>query len=288
MVALPSLTAIRAFETSARCGSFALAAKELGVTPAAVSLQVKALEGELGRHLFLRQGNRILLTDAGRAIYPRLASAFKELAEAVGPVDRGRGRLVVSVLPMLGPWVASRLAGHFGALEIRLAPDPVSLTKGEADVRVTYGGHLYPDHRVIVLDTDRMLPVGLHGSLALQDLPPERFIHVDWGPVYGSLPGWSDWFAARRDPPPPPGLGWRVNEPGIALVLARERQGVALVPGHLVAGSGLSVLGEPLPLPLPNVLVMLQARAQSRRLARVAALLGGHGVPDATGFLPLL
>ena len=72
---LPSLTAIRAFETAARRGSFSLAAHELGVTPAAVSLQVKSLEAELGRQLFLQQGYRILLTDAGRAIYPRLASA---------------------------------------------------------------------------------------------------------------------------------------------------------------------------------------------------------------------
>ncbi|MBL9053186.1 MAG: LysR family transcriptional regulator [Tabrizicola sp.] len=297
MPALPSLTAIRSFETAARCGSFSLAARELGVTAAAVSLQVKALESELGRQLFLRQGNRILLTDAGRAIYPRLANAFKELAEAVGPVDQGRGRLVVSVLPMLGSWVAERLADHGDQVEIRLAEDPVSLIKGEADLRVTYGGHLYPDHRVLALGIDRMLPCGLPGC-ALDGLPPDRFIHMDWGAGYGSLPGWAEWCAAQGMPTPDPGLGWRVNDAGLALVLLRRAAGVALLPERVLGASGLVALGEGLPMPLPNVLVMLQARAASRKLASVAAVLGAVAQPEAylnpvslqaeTGFSALL
>lgn len=271
---LPSLTAIRAFETAARRGSFSLAAIELGVTPAAVSLQVKSLEAELGRRLFLRQGNRILLTDAGRAIYPRLASAFKDLAEAVGPVDQARGRLVISVLPMLGQWVAARLASHDGALDIRFADDPVSLIKGEADLRVTYGGHLYPDHRVTGLGTDAMMPIGLSGTVGPTDQPPERFIHVDWGPGYGSLPGWMEWFADQSLPAPDPWLGWRVNDAGLALSMVRNGQGVALLPEKMIENSGVAVLGKSMPLPLPNVIVMLQARAHSRRLARIVTLLG--------------
>ena len=276
MRGLPSLTAIRAFEAAARCGSFALAARELGVTAAAVSLQVKALESDLGRRLFLRQGNRILLTDAGRAVYPKLASAFKDLAEAFGPMDRRRGRLVVSVLPLLGAWVASRLTGQDDALEIRLADDPVSLIKGEADLRVTYGGHLYPDHRVMALGTGRMLPVGLEGAV-LHDLPPRRFIHMDWGAGYGSVPGWSDWCAAQGLPAPDPNLGWRVNDLALALALVRRQAGVALLPDHAIAGEAVVALGEGVPLPLPNVLVILQARAGSRRLARLAEALGARG-----------
>ncbi|CAN1490253.1 LysR Transcriptional regulator [Paracoccaceae bacterium] len=273
---LPSLTAIRAFETAARRGSFSLAASELGVTPAAVSLQVKSLEAELGRRLFLRQGNRILLTDAGRAIYPRLASAFKDLAEAVGPVDQARGRLVISVLPMLGPWVAARLAGHDGALEIRLADDPVSLIKGAADLRVTYGGHLYPDHRVMALGVDQMLPLGLPGTTEPRLLPPESFIHMDWGPGYGSLPGWTEWFAAHSLPAPDPGLGWRVNDPMLALALLRAGRGIALLPQNVMGNTDVSVLGRKLLLPMPNVVVMLQARAQNRKIAQIVTLLGAE------------
>jgi len=278
MSALPSLTALRAFEVAARRGSFSLAAAELGVTAAAVSLQVKALEAELGRRLFLRQGNRILLTDAGRTMYPHLELAFRELSEAAGLVATQQGRPVVSVLPMLAPWVSAQLAGQAEALELRIEDDPVALTKGAADLRVTYGGQLYPDHRVITLGQDRMVPVAGQGAPAPQDAPADRFIHIDWGPGYGSLPGWAQWFAARGLPPPDPGAGWRVNAAGLAQDLARRGCGLALLPERAVQdAAGLQILTEaPMPLALPHVAVMLQARVQSRALIRIIGLLGGQ------------
>ena len=51
---LPSLNALKAFESSARQESFTKAAQELCVTQGAVSQQVKALEDELGVRLFRR------------------------------------------------------------------------------------------------------------------------------------------------------------------------------------------------------------------------------------------
>ena len=55
---LPPLAAIRAFEAAARNESFTAAAAELGLTQAAVSYQVKALEERLGAPLFLRERGR--------------------------------------------------------------------------------------------------------------------------------------------------------------------------------------------------------------------------------------
>ncbi|MHA7918228.1 LysR family transcriptional regulator, partial [Alloalcanivorax xenomutans] len=51
---LPPLAALAYFEVAARTRSFAAAAKELSVTPAAVSHQIKALEEQLGVALFIR------------------------------------------------------------------------------------------------------------------------------------------------------------------------------------------------------------------------------------------
>ena len=51
---LPPLTALRAFEAAARHMSFAKAADELNVTPAALSYQIKALEADLGQPVFRR------------------------------------------------------------------------------------------------------------------------------------------------------------------------------------------------------------------------------------------
>ena len=52
---LPPLIALRAFEAAARHGSFARAAEELSITPAAVSQQVRYLEGRLDVRLFTRR-----------------------------------------------------------------------------------------------------------------------------------------------------------------------------------------------------------------------------------------
>ena len=48
---LPPLTALRAFEAAARHMSFAMAAAELNVTPAALSFQIKSLEDHLGQQI---------------------------------------------------------------------------------------------------------------------------------------------------------------------------------------------------------------------------------------------
>lgn len=69
---LPPLNALRAFEAAARGGGFTAAARELGVTPAAVSQHVAALEAHLGVKLFRRLPRGLQLTDAGRAYLPGL------------------------------------------------------------------------------------------------------------------------------------------------------------------------------------------------------------------------
>jgi LysR family glycine cleavage system transcriptional activator len=67
---LPPLTALRAFDAAARHMSFAKAAAELNVTPAALSFQIKNLEEHLGTPVFHRLNRAVELTDAGRALAP--------------------------------------------------------------------------------------------------------------------------------------------------------------------------------------------------------------------------
>ncbi|MGK9338413.1 LysR family transcriptional regulator [Sinorhizobium meliloti] len=81
-----SLNAIRVFATVARTGSLTAAGAELGVTPGAVSHQVKKLEDELGVSFFRRGNNSVSLTDAGERFY-------QEVAPAVGLIERSAGAL---------------------------------------------------------------------------------------------------------------------------------------------------------------------------------------------------
>jgi LysR family transcriptional regulator, glycine cleavage system transcriptional activator len=131
---LPFLNGARAFEAAARTGSFASAAAELNVTPAAVSRMVKLLEERLGIPLFQRQANRLTLTPAGRAYQGGLTQIFDALANLTNQVTALANPYVLTV--GVGPtfairWLIPRLAS-FRKLEPAI------------DVRITTGGAAAP------------------------------------------------------------------------------------------------------------------------------------------------
>src|SRR3954468_11860121 len=102
------LNARRAFEAIARHMSFARAADELHVTPAALSHQIKGLEGPLGMPLFTRRTRASELTEAGRLIYPGLQSGLETVRNAIRQLERTRERnvLVISATPgLVAKWL---------------------------------------------------------------------------------------------------------------------------------------------------------------------------------------
>lgn len=130
----PSLNRLRAFESAARLGSFAAAAAELNVTPAAVSQKVRLLEGSLGFKLFRRHANNLELTDQGRAYQPGLHDAFEAIARLTDQVRAMRAGpvLTVGVPPALAlNWLIPRL------------PDFNKL-HADTEVRVATGGLMNP------------------------------------------------------------------------------------------------------------------------------------------------
>ena len=282
------LNALRAFEVAARAGSFTAAGAELGVTAAAVSQQVKALEGLVGKRLFDRQGNRILLTDAGRAVYPRLEVAFSDLSAVVADLGAVQGArpFVLSALPSLADlWLMPQLAamGFAAAVEVRVEGDPAVFGRGGADLRVTYGAQLYPDHRVIPLFRDHLVAVAAPGLCDGGDLgavPDARLIHTDWGPDYLRQPSWRAWFAAKgSERRPDPAQGLHVGLTSLAVAAARAGAGVALVPARLAAAdvaAGRLERAAPgeMALPWDYVMVFPHAFERRRALQRVVAWLG--------------
>src|SRR5437870_4838017 len=77
--------------------SFARAADELHVTPAALSHQIRGLEQEVGVALFHRRTRAIELTDAGKLIYPGIHAGFASLRNAVGQIARARDHNVLVI-----------------------------------------------------------------------------------------------------------------------------------------------------------------------------------------------
>ena len=89
---LPPLTALRAFDAAARHMSFAKAAEELNVTPAALSFQIKSLEEHLGQPLFRRLNRAVELTEAGRTLAPGADEGFRLLSQAWQDTTAALGR----------------------------------------------------------------------------------------------------------------------------------------------------------------------------------------------------
>lgn len=86
MKTLPPLNYIRSFEASARHLSFTKAAEELGMTQAAVSGHVRALENYIGRPLFLRAPRSLSLTEVAASYLPTLRQALAQIDVATGQI----------------------------------------------------------------------------------------------------------------------------------------------------------------------------------------------------------
>ena len=284
MYNLPSLNGLRAFETAARCGSFVLAGDELGVSSAAVSLQVKSLEGHLGKRLFVRKGNRITLTDAGEEMYPKLAHAFAELSDAAQIVrsNKRTRQLAVSVLPALSErWFLPKALGFKKetgiSLDIRVQEDPIDFEREAIDIRLTFGSTFYPEYRQIPLFSDVAVPVCAPSFWEqysdpdgkLTNIPDAMLIHNKWGPSYASEPVWVDWrrVAGIADAPlSDPGL--ILSDTSLAIAAAKQQAGIALTPSILVKSdidSGLLIVPSKVTLPMKKdyACVFPNARAEA-------------------------
>jgi LysR family glycine cleavage system transcriptional activator len=143
---LPPLTAIRAFEAAARNENFTAAAAELGMTQAAVSYQVKALEERLGAPLFVRERGRARLTPLGARLLPALSQAFDTI-EAAFAAHRAEDEslLTVTTTPTFAnawlAWCLGAFQMRHTDLAVRLITgnEVVDLRSGDADVGIRGG-----------------------------------------------------------------------------------------------------------------------------------------------------
>ena len=247
MRSLPPLNPIKAFEASARLGSFVDAADELGVSSAAVSLQVKKAEEFFGKLLFVRQNNSIILTDAGHMLFLPVSKSLSELARATEVLmeNEVKAQFVVSTIQSIADtWVAPALAAlrqKFPSvgIQILLEDDPVDLIQNRVDVRLTYGGQHYAKNDSVIIATDRVLPYCTprfaeeHQS-SIENVADGFLIHINWGPTYSSYPSWSSWFeAARIARIPDLRKGIVVAGTAVAATIAENSGGVVLIPEGL-------------------------------------------------------
>ncbi|NKX45671.1 LysR substrate-binding domain-containing protein [Roseicyclus persicicus] len=236
---LPPPAWLRSFEAAARLGGFTAAAEELGLTPAAVSQQIRSLEARLGYPLFRRLPRGVALTELGQSYLPAVRRAFDDLASATaGLFGVAQGRpLVVRAPPSfavlcLAPRLARFRAAHPG-VAIRLCSSTWADTAPEeqVDVDIRYGDGRWPIEEVRRLTEPGSIPVcppgtafGADPAAALRRLVERGAVHI-----IGCDSFWDAFARAQGWPEDSIGRGVSVDSSHAALEMVAAGMGVALL-----------------------------------------------------------
>lgn len=174
---LPSLSALRALDATARHGGFSGAGRALNVTHAAVAQQVRQLEKDLGQPLVIRQGRSISLTDAGARLALALNDGFSTIAAGVDDLTAAnarRGLRINTTVFIADALIMPRLAGFWAkhpGLEVALVPTaeaPDILREGyDLAIRCS----IQPGMDSVLLARARIVLVGAPSLLA--ETPPD-------------------------------------------------------------------------------------------------------------------
>ena len=220
---LPPLTAIRAFEAAARNENFTAAAAELGMTQAAVSYQVKALEERLGAPLFIRERGRARLSPLGARLLPALSQAFDAI-EAAFATHRAEDESLLTVTTtytFANTWLAWCL-GSFQmrhtdtAVRLSTGNEVIDLRSGDADVAIRAGTGVWEGlERHLLIQSD-FTPMASPACIAEAERDLGRKLEprdlVDLTLISPEDDWWVQWFA----------------DAGVALDGTPKRRGVRL------------------------------------------------------------
>ncbi|RVA47658.1 transcriptional regulator GcvA [Mesorhizobium sp. M7A.F.Ca.CA.004.11.1.1] len=209
---LPGTRALRTLEAAARHLNFTRAADELGLTPAAVSHQIKEIEDQLGLVLFTRTSRTIRLTEAGTVLFDAPADALDLLGRAVSRAQKlARGTALLKVTldaQFASKWLMRRVDDfrkHHPDIELRfdIAYEVRDFELDDIDVGIRFGAGKYPGLRTHRLFDNILIPVCSPSLLTSgpplrepRDLFNHTLAHIEWSRQGVTWPNWRMWMAA--------------------------------------------------------------------------------------------
>jgi LysR family glycine cleavage system transcriptional activator len=243
---VPNLTYFKVFESVARLGLVRAAASELYITPGAVSQQLRSLQESLGLVLFVKDGRRLKLTDAGKQLHRSVASALFEINGCLDQISGSKAKVplgdmlrVSMSMALAVSWLAPNLfefADSVGlsSLDIQSCNDPGQIDWRITDVAIVYGNAPWPGFTWHLLENINIAPVCsprlLNGAVPLrtvEGLADAWIFHEDDGSE------WRRWLAKAKVKTPPVKMA-RFGSMAMALSAALEGKGVALASRWLV------------------------------------------------------
>jgi len=209
---LPGTRALRTFEAAARHLNFTRAADELGLTPAAVSHQVKEIEDQLDLVLFTRTSRTMRLTEAGNVLFEASIDALDLLNRAVSrarKMTRGTALLKVTLDAQFATkWLMRRIddfRGQRPGIELRfdITYDVRDFERDDVDIGIRFGTGRYAGLCAHRLFDNIIIPVCSPALLASgpplnepRDLFRHTLAHIDWSRQGVTWPNWSMWMQA--------------------------------------------------------------------------------------------
>jgi LysR family glycine cleavage system transcriptional activator len=238
------LGSLRVFVAAAEHLSFTHAARVLGVTTGAVSMQIRVLEEYLRMPLFRRRGRSIELTADGEGLLPRVRHGLDELERAIDEArsDRRSGPLTVTMLSSyLQQWLLPRLPDfqkRCPAIDLRVhtSGDLVDFLHSDVQCAIRFGAGDWPQLHSEKLMDDWLVPICTpqllekHGPIATRDdLNNHRLLHSVGDPwrcwIEDSMMVGEEWAPS----------GASFDDSIAVLRLAEAGQGLALVRWSLAA-----------------------------------------------------
>jgi len=234
---LPPLNSLKCFEAAGRLLSFTDAARELNVTQAAVSHQIKVIEDFLGVALFDRYPRRLTLTVQGKALLPEVIEAFDRVSFAVAAINREQFSNVLSV--RLAPsfaakWLSPRLKYfwlQYPEIDLRLyhAHPAVDFEREAIDIAVTYGKGDWPgvvSDKLLSLDFFPVCsPAFLNNDKPLTDIENLRYYALLHDANYEC---WRDWLKFAGIDDVDASHGTIIDDTNVLIQAAIDGQGIAL------------------------------------------------------------
>lgn len=233
---------VAAFRAAAQSENLRAAAEQLNLTHSAVSQQIRALEGQLGFPVFDRQGRRIVLNPAGRALLRGVERACQELDQALRAATAAHGveqrRLRLTALPSFAQrWLLPRLSRWHAlhpavTLQLEVSQRVVDLEREGFDLALRQGAGPWPGLVSEPLFESTLLPVA-SPALAHQ-LIGQPLEALASAPLLGDGDQWTEWFehAGLRQAVQPVAT---FNDAGLLLQAAEQGMGVGLTRELLAA-----------------------------------------------------
>ena len=235
-----NLKATEYFEAVARLGKVTKAAEELGVSPSAVSQQIRLLETQFGVRLFRREKQRLMLTLDGDRLYQTTTQAFRALRNARSAIIRERGvrMLTLRVSPSFGVrWLGPRIAAFMAEhpdwnVRVDATPDYTAFETEAVDFDLRYGLGGWVGLSEQCFLHDLVMPMCSPAYLAdLRSRLPDPTEALRGARLIDSaktLYRWDLWLASNRIEVPDLVYPIRFDRSSMAIELAKQGGGLAL------------------------------------------------------------